>query len=195
MTQQPAQPPPHLPRLLGYTQLVMQQTSAFLSNDFAITDLAGNRIGGVATEGDMGSRLLLGSRSLQVLDADGSPVVRVQDPVDIGRDRYELFDPQGISVARLMKRLAFMSTRVDVSVADGTQLSLEGTPFTFEFTFVAANGESVAHVTRNWAGLDRAILGHSRYVVDIRPDAPAVVRAAIIGSCVALDLIRRKRSN
>lgn len=39
------------------------------------------------------------------------------------------------------------------------------------------------------------MLGRSRYAVELDPGMPEVVRYAVIGSVIALDLIRDKASN
>src|SRR5699024_11293109 len=64
----------------------------------------------------------------------------------------------------------------------------------FDFAFTV--GQAVAaRVTREWAGLSRGFLGHSRYVLSIDPTVPPRLRLILIGGCIVLDLIRRKQKN
>lgn len=187
--------PAHQSALLSHDVLVMQQITGFMSNDFDILDSTGEQAAGhVTTTGGGLSRLFAGSRSLDVSDADGTPLLHVEDPVGIGFDRFELSAPDGAAVAEVTSRFAMFSTRVSFSLADGTALELHGNMMGFDFEFRV--GQAVAaRVTREWAGLSRGFLGHSRYVLAIDPTVPAQLRLAIIGGCIVLDLIRRKKRN
>ncbi|MGP9538725.1 LURP-one-related/scramblase family protein [Brachybacterium sp. AOP43-C2-M15] len=185
---------PATPELLRHDTLVMQQITGFMSNDFDILDGTGERaVGHVTTTGDGLTRFFAGARSLDVADADGTPLLHVEDPPDVGMDRFELTTPGGALVANVTNRIAFFSTRVGLTLADGMELELHGDMFGFDFTF-QVEGVVAARVTREWAGLSRGFLGHSRYVLSIDPTVPPHLRQAIIGGCIVLDLIRAKRS-
>ncbi len=182
------------PRLLDQDVLVMQQITGFLSNDFDILDSAGERaVGHVATGGSGLSRFVAGSRSLDVSDADGTPLLHVEDPPDIGLDRFELSHPDGTPLAQMQSRFTFFSTRVGLTMADGGQLELSGDMLGLDYR-VEMQEAVAATVSRQWAGLSRGFLGHSRYVLAIEPTVPPPLRLAIIGGCIVLDLIRQKRS-
>ncbi|MBK0332803.1 hypothetical protein I8D64_15480 [Brachybacterium sp. MASK1Z-5] len=183
------------PTLLSHDALVMQQITGFMSNDFDILDASGQQaIGHVTTTGGGLSRLVAGSRSLDVSDADGTPLLHVQDPVGIGFDRFELSSPDGAALAAVRKRFSMLRTKVDLTLADGRVLELSGNVLGFDFQF-AMQGAVAATVSRSWAGIGRGILGHSRYVLAIEPSVPADLRLAIIGGTITLDLIRRKQEN
>ncbi|MCG7310590.1 LURP-one-related/scramblase family protein [Brachybacterium sp. ACRRE] len=183
------------PTLLSHDALVMQQITGFMSNDFDILDASGQQaIGHVTTTGGGLSRLVAGSRSLDVSDADGTPLLHVQDPVGIGFDRFELSSPDGAALAAVRKRFSMLRTKVDLTLADGRVLELSGNVLGFDFQF-AMQGAVAATVSRRWAGIGRGILGHSRYVLAIEPSVPADLRLAIIGGTITLDLIRRKQAN
>ncbi|HJB11445.1 MAG TPA: hypothetical protein H9786_13135 [Candidatus Brachybacterium merdavium] len=181
--------------LLSQDALVLQQITGFMSNDFDILDGAGERVvGHVTTTGGGLARLIAGSRSLDIFDADGTPLLHVEDPIGIGFDRFELSTPDGAALARVTRRFALFSTKVSFSLADGTALELSGNMLGFDFAFTV--GQAVAaRVTREWAGLSRGFLGHSRYVLSIDPTVPPRLRLILIGGCIVLDLIRRKQKN
>ena len=111
-----------------------------------------------------------------------------------GRDRYRVTGPQGEPIAEIVQRISFFRTSVAISVVDGTDLQLDGSRSGFSFRLMAGE-TSVATVDRKWAGFGRAMLGRSRYAVELDPGMPEVVRYAVIGSVIALDLIRDKASN
>lgn len=186
---------PHQPTppsgLLDEPVLVMQQISSMMSNNFDISNGDGERVGYIETVGSAARRMVMGSRSLIVHEADGTEVVTVEDPVNFVRDTYTLATPDGKSLADVSKRFSLFRTQVDMHLVDGTVVELHGNVFDFNFEF--RMGEATpASVTRQWSGIGNAFLGRSTYAVVFDPDASNTVRAAIIGGVVALDLIRRK---
>lgn len=180
--------------LLAHDTLVMQQVTGFMSNDFDILDAAGERaVGHVTTTGSGVARFFSGARSLDVADADGTPLLHVEDPPGIGFDRFELSAPDGTPVAELRSRFSVFSTKVGMTLADGAELELHGDMLGLDYEF--QYGEAVAaRAAREWAGLSRGFLGHSRYVLGFDPTVPPPLRLAIVGGCIVLDLIRAKRS-
>ena len=81
----------------------MQQITGFMSNDFDILDGTGEQVAGhVTTSGSGLSRFFAGSRSLDVVDADRTPLLHVEDPPGIGFDRFELSAPDGTPLASLV---------------------------------------------------------------------------------------------
>lgn len=182
---------PRYRSLLDYDTLVMQQVTAFMANDFQIFDLAGVPIGLINTTGPASDRFFLGSRELDVTELDGTPLVHVSDPIDFGRDTFKLTLPSSEPLATLTKQLSLFKTVIDIQVLNGPPLRLEGNVFDFEFE-IRTPATIAARASRQWAGLGASFLGHSRYVVGIDPQAPRQVRLTIIGSLVALDLIRAK---
>ncbi len=176
--------------LSGQNLLVMQQVTGFMSNDFAIENGEGDVVAYGHTRGSAASRMFRGNRQLEIHDLDGTPLFRVEDPMTLGRDRYRVTGPQGEPIAEIVQRISFFRT----SVADGTDLQLDGSLSGFSFRLMAGQAP-VASVDRKWAGFGRAMLGRSRYAVELDPGMPEVVRHAVIGSVIALDLIRDKASN
>lgn len=172
----------------------MHQVTGFMSNNFDIQNQQGQVVGMIATSGSAASRFLMGSRSLHVFEADGQPLLAINDTVNFARDTFELTGPDGEPLAHVRKRFSFFRQRVDLHLADGTNVELHGSVFDFNFEFRV--GELVpARVSRQWSGLARGLLGRSSYVLSFAPDVPPRLRAAIIGGVIALDLIRAKESS
>ncbi|MGP6175637.1 LURP-one-related/scramblase family protein [Corynebacterium sp. A21] len=187
-------PPPQQYSLLQEDLLVMHQMTGFMSNNFDIQNQQGQVVGVVSTSGSAASRFFMGSRSLHVFEADGRPLLGMEDTVNFMRDTFELSDPNGEPLAHVRKRFTFFRQQVDLHLADGTNIELHGSIFDFNFEFRV--GELVpARVSRQWSGLARGLLGRSSYVLSFAPDVPSRLRAAIIGGVIALDLIRAKESS
>lgn len=192
--------PPHeggdRPRLLLYQDtLVFQQITGFMSNDFDIFDERGATVGRVHTGGSGAKRFLMGSREFEIYDADGRYLLKIDDTVSLGRDRWQLLDSGGAVFADIVRRFAFMVKKVDVDIVDGPQLALRSSDL-FDFSFgVSAGDVEIARTDRQWAGVGNALLGHDRYVLHFRHDVTRRDRLAIIGTMIALDLMRQKSSN
>lgn len=178
--------------LLRNNVLVFQQTRNFSKNDFAILNGQGQQVAHVETGGSTMGRMLVGARELTVFDGPGNPIIQVKDTMTLGRDRMEILDGHGNPLASLVKRITFFKTRVSVDLM-GEPIELEGNLWGFEFRVVGAHGV-MATVSRQWSGMSNALLGKSTYVVQLADGLSDAQRAAVIGSVIALDLIREKQS-
>lgn len=177
--------------LLQHNTLVMQQINAFLANDFDILDSSGEVAGHLTGHDGMGSRFFMGPREFTLTESDGRELLRITDPPDFGLDRFELAAPNGAPVATLRRKIAFFRESVDIVSADGSNLELRGDFLGFDFE-VLDSDQPIARISREWAGIARGLLGHSRYVVSFPGGIPPERRLTVLGSVVALDLIRMK---
>lgn len=179
--------------VLTRNQLIFQQTKNFSKNDFSITDPQGLQLAHVVTGGSALGRAFAGPRELTVLDGSGSPIVQVKDTVEFGRDRMDILDGAGNSLARLVKRATLFKTRVTVEMQD-EQVDLQGKVLGFDFHFIGRQGV-MATVSRQWSGAGRALLGNSTYSVAFDPALTERQRQTFVGCVLALDLIREKQNS
>lgn len=177
--------------LLAADVLVMDQVRAFLRDDFAIRDADGRQVGSILTEGSALTRFFTGPRQLVVVDEAGSPVVRLDDVMTFGRDRFELADGAGRPLGSLVKELSFFRQRFTVELVTGEVLDLQGSFFERDFTITGPGGEA-ARVGRRWPGLTASLLGRDRYVVGFAAGVPAHLHAAVLATVIALDLVLAK---
>src|SRR5690606_26867992 len=178
--------------LLQQPVLVFQQTKNFSKNDFAILNGQGQQVGHVETGGSTMGRMFMGARELTVFDGPGNPIIQVKDTVTFGRDRMQILDGQGNLLADLVKRFTLFKMRVSVDLL-GEPIELEGNIFGFDFQVIGQLGV-MATVSRQWSGMGNALLGKSTYLVQLADGLAPAQRAAVIGSVIALDLIREKQS-
>lgn len=171
--------------------LVFQQTKNISRNDFAILDDAGGQVAHVETGGSTLGRMFAGARQLTVFDGPEQPVIRVNDTMSLGRDRLEILDGQGNLVAGLVKRITFFKTRISIDM-QGEELEMTGSIWDFDFQITSSTGV-MASVSREWSGMGNAVLGKSTYALQIAPHLTIGQRQAVIGSILALDLIREKQ--
>lgn len=179
-------------RLAHTDVLHMQQTTSFMSNDFEVTDAQERPVLRVRTTGSGASRFFMGNRSFVIEDAEtGRTLFGFEDVVTWGRDRMSMVDAEGLPLARLRREHAFLSTKVSCQVVDGTEFEIVGNAWGKAYQ-VHARGVQIAAVERRWAGLSRGLMGHSRYEVTLDPSMPPIVRCAVVGTVLGLDLMRAK---
>lgn len=177
--------------IFAQDMLVFQQTKNFTKNDFAILDAAGIQIAHVETVGSALGRMFTGARELTVFDGPQNPAIVVKDTMTMGRDRFEIFDGNGSPLASLVKRITLFKTRVAISML-GEELELLGSVWDFDFQITSSQGV-LGTVTRQWSGMGNALMGMSTYALHLGGNLSIQQRQAIIGSVLALDLIREKQ--
>lgn len=177
--------------LLTHDVVVMQQITSFLANDFDILDTDGAVIGRFSGQDSVGKRFFTGPREFTLFDGDGTPLLDVHDVPNFGFDTFELTAPGGAPVATVKKKLSFIRRVIDVTAGDGTRLELRGGFWDFNYE-ILGGGSPVAQVSRQWAGMAHGFFGRSRYAVSLSPALGPHNRLMILGTVVALDLIRMK---
>lgn len=178
---------------LGRTDvLTLQQLTSFMSNDMQVTDPDGGTVASVVTTGGGLGRMLMGSRSFDVLDGEDGPVLfRLADPTSFGRDRYAIVDADGLPLANLVREHAFFRTSVSVEVVDGTRFAVTGNLWDHDYAMTVGE-RPIARTTATFGGFANALAGRSRYELRLDPGMPPVVRCAVLGTAIVLDLIRAK---
>ncbi len=177
--------------IFNQDMLIFQQTKNFSKNDFAIRDQTGQQIAHVDTGGSTLGRMFAGARELTVFDGPGNPVIIVKDTMTVGRDRFEILDGNAGPLASLVKKITFFKTRVAISML-GEELELLGSIWDFDFRITGPGGV-LGTVTREWSGMGNALLGKSTYALRLAENLTIQQRQAVIGSVLALDLIREKQ--
>ncbi len=178
--------------LASVDSLALQQVSSLMSNDMQVLGPDGEVVAVVETVGGGLGRMLMGSRSFVVRDgADGRVLLRIEDIATFGRDRMQILDAEGLPLANLRREVAFFRTSVSVEVVDGTAFTVEGNLWDHDYRMLAGDRE-IARATAEWGGFMKALAGLSRYRLALDPAMPPVVRCAVLGTAVGLDLIREK---
>ena len=181
------------PGLLHQDLLILQQLRSGLSPEFDILDDREQVVGMVGGTESGARRFFLGPREFDVLDADGSLLAHVSDVRDLWRDTYEIVRGDGSMLAIVTRKLGFFSHRFSIALSTGEVFMVEGDFFSREFNVVDADDEEiVAQVSRERAGFVKAFLGHDRYALYYPPGTSPDRRLAILGSMIALDLMRAK---
>lgn len=191
----PPQQQPVQNGLLNHNTVILQQVRNFMKDNFDILDANGRVIGYVEAEGSTLGRMLMGSRSLLVRDFDGTELFRIKDPVNFGFDTFEVYDATSSHMlAKVKTRLSFLRARLDLSISGFRLCDVEGSFWGFSYS-ILADGHPIANIDRQWSGFNREMLGHQRYALNMNPGLPPAAHASIIGTAIALDLMRKKRND
>ena len=182
--------------LLHQDLLILQQFRTGLSPEFDILDDREQVVGMVGGTESGARRFFLGPREFDVLDADGRRLAHVSDVRELWRDTYEIVRSDGSMLATVTRKLGFFSHRFSIALSTGEVFMVEGDFFGREFNVVDAVAEEiVAQASRERAGFVKAFLGHDRYALRYPVGTSPDRRLAILGSMIALDLMRAKDAN
>lgn len=176
--------------LLATDTLVVDQITNFITTDFAIRDVDGNALGHIRTEGRLAKRMVMGNRDFSVYDGDRLSFTIYDEP-NWGRDRFQVFDPEGALRATVVKNITMFKHKLSVSLWEGTELVVRGSWLDYHYEIDGPAGR-IANVERSWPGVPEMFLGHDRYVIALAGETKAQVRQAVIGSAIAIDRIRSK---
>jgi len=189
--------------LLDHNLLVIQQVSSVVSDKYTIMDGNGNAVGRIVDIPDCFSAAF-GTSRFDVLDANGSVVLRMGDQFDFDFDfshvrirdmpTYVLALSNGAFLASVVDRTGFVGRKLAICPAAGPPLNVRGKAFDrdFEATFGGDGGAVAGRVKREWAGVLKEAMGRDRYTLRIHPQAPWEHRLALLGGTLAIDALRMR---
>lgn len=184
-----------LAAMLQANQLIISQSKAIGRDEFTITDPQGVQLG-LARQTRKLSDLFKASRGVEVFDTAGTPVLAIEDPVNIIRDRYIVHrvDPQSgghAELAHITKRFSWIGAKYEVDIAGYPQVEIKGEIFQLNYA-LTSQGRTIARVDAEFSGVGRALMGKTTYRVAFEPGLDENVHAAVIGIAIALDMRRQK---
>lgn len=183
--------------LLENNTLVIRQTRTFLRDDFFIFDVSGRKIATIAESGSELKKLLGFSRHFHVAEIDrdgrvGEPLFQVSDPYDFFGDTFEIFScPDGEHLASVRRKLISLTARLTLTVEGLGNVEIDGGIMAFDFTLRAGDRE-VARIDKKWNGLTQELFGKQTYALHLSPELDHRQRMAVIGSILAIDLVKSK---
>lgn len=178
--------------LIDADALIIDQVTRVFRRDFEIHEGDGV-VGRISSHGTTMSRMFGSGREFLVTEPDGTQVLRLKDVMNfMSRDTYEIHDGADQLLGTLRREFTLFAKRVSFLPADGGDaLDVRGSFFGYEYTITARN-EPVAEISRRWSGLAAGLFGGQRYAVTFLPGAGPRLRQVILGTVIAIDLMRAK---
>lgn len=178
--------------LIDADALVIDQITRLFRSDFEIHE-GEEVVGLITTEGSTMARMFGGNREFVVTEPDGTQVLRLQDVMNfMSRDTYEVLDGADRPLGTLRREFTLFSKRVSFLPADsGDPLEIRGSFLGYDYSIMCGQ-EPVARISRQWVGLAASLMGGQRYAVTFLPGAGPRLRQIILGTVIAIDLMKTK---
>lgn len=176
--------------LLDADSLIIDKVSGVFGGDFDISE-GDTVVGHIRTESGRVSRLFTGHRQLRVSEVDGTQVLRLNDVMNfLSRDTFEIVDGGDRRLGVVRRELPLFSRRVTFLPEDGVDpLQVQRWRSRYRLT---VHNEPVARVSTWGNGMRRGLLPSTTYVVSFQPGAGPRLRQVILGTVIALELLRTK---
>lgn len=184
------------PRLLTTDTLVVQETRNVMRSEYSIFDDNGTQIAQIAQAGSLGRRMLGIGVKYDIFDVDedgkeGDKLLTITDPANVFGDTYKVLTPNGVKIATAKTKRFSLKSRLTLSVKGLSNVDVDG-GFRGKNYALTSKGRPIATIDRKYRGLKGAITGKDTYALHLEPNLNEETRAAVIGTALVIDIVRRK---
>ncbi|MBC6761943.1 MULTISPECIES: LURP-one-related/scramblase family protein [Corynebacterium] len=184
------------PRLLTTDTLLVQETRNVMRSEYSIFDDNGTQIAQIAQAGSLGRRMLGIGVKYDIFDVDedgkeGDKLLTITDPANVFGDTYKVLTPNGAKIATAKTKRFSLKSRLTLSVKGLSDVDVDG-GFRGKNYALTSKGRPIAKIDRKYRGLKGAITGKDTYALHLEPNLNEETRAAVIGTALVIDIVRRK---
>lgn len=184
------------PRLLTTDTLVVQETRNVMRSEYSIFDDNGTEIAQITQAGSLGRRMLGIGVKYDIFDVDedgkeGDKLLTITDPANVFGDTYKVLTPNGAKIATAKTKRFSLESRLTLSVKGLSDVDVDG-GFRGKNYALTSKGRPIATIDRKYRGLKGAITGKDTYALHLEPNLNEETRAAVIGTALVIDIVRRK---
>lgn len=184
------------PRLLTTDTLLVQETRNVMRSEYSIFDDNGTQIAQIAQAGSLGRRMLGIGVKYDIFDVDedgkeGDKLLTITDPANVFGDTYKVLTPNGAKIATAKTKRFSLKSRLTLSVKGLSDVDVDG-GFRGKDYALTSKGRPIAKIDRKYRGLKGAITGKDTYALHLEPNLNEETRAAVIGTALVIDIVRRK---
>lgn len=184
------------PRLLTTDTLLVQETRNVMRSEYSIFDDNGTQIAQIAQAGSLGRRMLGIGVKYDIFDVDedgkeGDKLLTITDPANVFGDTYKVLTPNGAKIATAKTKRFSLKSRLALSVKGLSDVDVDG-GFRGKNYALTSKGRPIAKIDRKYRGLKGAITGKDTYALHLEPNLNEETRAAVIGTALVIDIVRRK---
>lgn len=184
------------PRLLTTDTLLIQETRNVMRSEYSIFDDNGTQIAQIAQAGSLGRRMLGIGVKYDIFDVDedgkeGDKLLTITDPANVFGDTYKVLTPNGAKIATAKTKRFSLKSRLTLSVKGLSDVDVDG-GFRGKNYALTSKGRPIAKIDRKYRGLKGAITVKDTYALHLEPNLNEETRAAVIGTALVIDIVRRK---
>ncbi|OHR34580.1 histidine kinase [Corynebacterium sp. HMSC074C04] len=184
------------PRLLTTDTLLVQETRNVMRSEYSIFDDNGTQIAQITQAGSLGRRMLGIGVKYDIFDMDedgkeGDKLLTITDPANVFGDTYKVLTPNGAKIATAKTKRFSLKSRLTLSVKGLSDVDVDG-GFRGKNYALTSKGRPIAKIDRKYRGLKGAITGKDTYALHLEPNLNKETRAAVIGTALVIDIVRRK---
>ncbi|HVV36009.1 MAG TPA: phospholipid scramblase-related protein [Acidimicrobiales bacterium] len=186
--------------LFDSTTLVVNQKAKLieLTNEYAICDENGNRIGTVRQVGQGKGRKLLRaltnvdqflSIKLEIADGDGNVVLRLERGAKLLKSKIAVTDGKGNAIGNINQENVIGKIHFSLEAGGRTVGSINAENWrAWNFNIQDDSGREVARVTKKWAGvLKEAFTTADNYFVEIPAPLEEPLRSLVLAAALCVD--------
>ena len=187
--------------LLEHDRLVVNQKAKLIeiTNEYAIMDEGGNRIGAIRQEGQTAlkkiARLVSSldqflTHTVAVYEADGTKLLEIVRPRKIMKSSFQITDGQGVQLGGITQKNVFGKKRFAIIGQSGEVLGAINAQNwrAWNFEILGQTGEPIGRVTKKWAGLGKEMFTSAdNYAIEIEPHVQGTLRLLVLASATAID--------
>nr|WP_222867201.1 LURP-one-related family protein [Corynebacterium amycolatum] len=182
--------------MLTTDTLLVQETRNVMRSEYSIFDDNGTQIAQITQAGSLGRRMLGIGVKYDIFDMDedgkeGDKLLTITDPANVFGDTYKVLTPNGAKIATAKTKRFSLKSRLTLSVKGLSDVDVDG-GFRGKNYALTSKGRPIAKIDRKYRGLKGAITGKDTYALHLEPNLNEETRAAVIGTALVIDIVRRK---
>jgi uncharacterized protein YxjI len=176
-----------------------------LTNEYAINDQNGNKIGSVTQVGQGKARKVLRaltnvdqflSARLEISDADGRVILRLERGAKLFKSKIAVTDAGGRAVGNINQENVIGKIHFALEAGGRTVGSINAENWrAWNFNIKDHNGQDVARITKKWAGvMKEAFTTADNYFVEITAPIDDPLRSLVLAAALCVDTALKQDS-
>ena len=187
--------------------LVVNQKAKLIevNNEYAIYDQNGRQIGAVRQVGQSKAKKVLRvltsvdqfmTHKLQIVDADGRPVLALTRPAKIMKSRVIVEDANGQPVGDIVQENMIGKIHFGLQVGERRIGAINAENWrAWNFSITDESGEEIARITKTWEGLAKTMFTTAdNYVVQIHRPLEDPLRSLVVAAALGVDTALKQDS-
>ena len=193
--------------LLDQSVLAVSQKAKLieLTNEYAISDQDGNKVGSVKQVGQGKGRKVLRaltnvdqflSLKLEIAEADGTVVLRLERGAKLFKSKIAVTDGSGKTIGSINQENVIGKIHFALEAGGRTVGSINAENWrAWNFNIQNHNGQEVARITKKWAGvMKEAFTTADNYFVEINQPIDEPLRSLVVAAALCVDTALKQDS-